>query len=168
MEIWKAIAGYEGMYEVSSEGRIKSFMRKQPTILACTLGPYGYPSFMATRAKRLWVHRCVVVAFHPNPEKKPHVNHINAIRNDNRLENLEWCTRSENMKHAYKYFKICESKKTAIVQLDMDGKFIGKHSGQHVAARAIGISQGNINNVLKGRYEQVNGFKFKYAKDYTF
>lgn len=162
MEQFLPIPGYEGMYEVSTDGRIKSLMRKQPAILNPTKNAYGYPSFMLTRRRRFLVHRAVALAFIPNPENKPHINHINAIRHDNRVENLEWCTRSENMKHAYKYFNACESKKTAIVQMDLDGNVINRFSGQRVAGRSIGISQGNINNVLRGRYSQCNGFTFKY------
>lgn len=161
-EVFKAIPGYEGMYEASTFGRIQSLMRRQTVILKPTKNLYGYPSFMLTKKNRFLVHRAVALAFLPNPENKPHINHINAIRHDNRIENLEWCTRSENMKHAYKNFNICESKKTAIVQMDLEGNVINRFSGQRVAGREIGISQGNINNVLRGRYSQCNGFTFKY------
>jgi hypothetical protein len=109
-EIWKDIAGYEGLYQVSNLGNIMSFQNKTPKsnkaiskLLKPALSPRYYQVDLCLKGKkrRAIVHREVAIAFIPNPLNKPCVNHINGIRTDNRVENLEWCTSSENRIHAF-------------------------------------------------------------------
>ena len=94
MEIWRDIDGYEGLYQVSNFGRVKSFQRGKPRILKAFLNS-GYLSVVLYRdhkVKQCLVHRLVALAFIPNPEDKPLVNHINGVKTDNCVENLEWAT----------------------------------------------------------------------------
>lgn len=116
-EIWKDIPWYEWHYQVSSLGRVKSLER----IVLRKSGKLHYSSkwkILLSRLDKDWylrcslsidaiqknysIHRLVTTAFIPNPENKPQVNHKNWIRNDNRLENLEWATPSENNKHSFR------------------------------------------------------------------
>lgn len=101
-EIWKDVAGYEGRYMVSSFGRVKSFIGREK-ILSHYLSKHGYPCLrLCLKRKKLSIriHRLVAVAFIPNPLKHPFINHINGIKTDNRIENLEWCDAHANALHA--------------------------------------------------------------------
>lgn len=112
-EEWRPIDGYEGRYEVSDLGRIRSLttmVETRPGVFRVNKGRIhspcqrqGYPIVSLRGGLKMpnhYVHRLVAGAFIPNPENKPHINHINSVRNDNRVENLEWCTPAENAQHS--------------------------------------------------------------------
>lgn len=118
-EVWKPIEGYEGLYEVSNLGRIKS-LRRDVAIPNPRLGTVGYRTYperikpcvenrhgyyqvtlsKEAKSRTLRVHRLVALAFIPNPDNKPYINHIDGNKKNNRVSNLEWCTASENNWHA--------------------------------------------------------------------
>jgi hypothetical protein len=110
-EIWKDIEGYEGLYQVSNLGRVKSLSIKihnrvtREKILMSHLSNSGYQYVCLSNnkiKKYLFVHRIVALEFIYNPKSKEQVNHIDGNKSNNCIENLEWLSRSENMKHAYK------------------------------------------------------------------
>lgn len=102
-EEWRDIKGYEGLYQVSNLGRVKSFKGRKERLFTLYLRKDGYYEVGLrkdkTRKFKL-VHRLVAEAFIPNSDDKPQVNHINGLKTDNHLNNLEWCTAKENTNHA--------------------------------------------------------------------
>lgn len=112
MEIWKDIKNYEGYYQISNLGNIKGLERKvdnhggfklMPEIIKKPfISKKGYHSIQLRKLgsnKNFRIHRLVAQAFIPNPENKPEVNHLDTIKSNNFVENLEWCTNLENVEH---------------------------------------------------------------------
>lgn len=101
-EIWKDVVGYEGKYKVSNLGNVMSYnfyRNKKPRLLKLLNHNCGYYTVNLSR-KSFLVHRLVAEAFIPNPNNYPQIDHINTIRNDNRVENLRWCTKTDNMNNS--------------------------------------------------------------------
>lgn len=145
MEIWKNIQGFEG-YQISNLGNVKSFKLKKENIKSKNIDRYGYEIVcfcLNGKSKTKTVHRLVALAFIPNDENKPQVNHINGIKTDNRVDNLEWVTAKENTKHAL------ENK----LQIRYKGEkcfHFGKRGGEtNRAKKVLDTSSGKIYGSLK-------------------
>lgn len=104
-EVWKDIVGFEGKYQVSNLGRVKSFALGFPKILKGKVQKNGYLLYNLSVSKNNIVykkgHRLVAEYFIPNPDNKPYVNHIDGDKTNNHIDNLEWCTPAENNRHYY-------------------------------------------------------------------
>jgi hypothetical protein len=160
-EIWKSLADYDGIYEVSSHGRIRSLPRKHGKRNKSILKPvdntryYQYHLSKNSESKFLLAHRLVASAFIPNPENKPQVNHINGNGKDNRVENLEWATPSENGLHSYSLglSKIVRGEKVNGAKLKEDHvlkiRELGKSSLTHgEIASMFGVQRRTVGDII--------------------
>lgn len=179
VEIWKDITGYEGIYQVSNYGNIKSLSRKIGAVLKkdrimIPAMNNGYCQLVLEnkegKRKLHRVHRVVAQMFLPNPENKSQVNHKNGIRNDNHVSNLEWCTPSENLFHSYQKLnrKPPTSLKAMFGKVNPMSKPIVCSNGKQYdcindAARDLKVFAANISKVLNNERFHTGGYKFKYA-----
>jgi hypothetical protein len=131
-EIWKDVKGYEGLYQVSNLGRVKSLdridcvgKRQYSRFLKQSYNHKGYKNVVLTsnsKSKTFFVHRLMALCFILNKDNKSQVNHVNGIRDDNRIENIEWVTERENSCHRYKN-KITTSKYIGVSYMKKYKKF---------------------------------------------
>lgn len=172
MELWENVQGYEGLYQVSNLGRIKSLLfinnvciKEREKILKIETNKKNRQHialYKNGKRKNMAVHRLVAKAFIPNPNNLPQINHIDGNPKNNKVENLEWCSASYNMKHAYannllKLKKYNEKNSKAIIR--NDGK---KYNNSYDASKDLKVSACSIRDVLKGRTKSCKGFTFKY------
>lgn len=179
MEVWKDIQGFEGRYQVSSLGNVKSLNFNNTgkvKLLNNENLVKGYPFVTLSKNgkyKNYTIHRLVALAFIQNPSNKPAVNHINGIKTDNRAVNLEWVTQSENMQHALKTGlwepDITKAKKVSqrnqsisVNQIDSHGKVIGSFESIASAQRETGIR--HISCVLLGKRKTAGGYFWERKK----
>lgn len=167
IEEWRFVPAYEGLYMVSNKGRVINC--RTGKILKPGKDKDGYLQvhiFKDGKSKRFYVHRLVALAFIPNPENLPCVNHKDENKQNNCVENLEWCTNKYNLEYSgiiEKFQKAgTESIKTPI-EVYKNGELVGVFCSQIEAARQLGLDKGNIGKVLKGKYSQTGGYSFKYA-----
>ena len=172
MEIWKNIKGYEGLYQVSSEGRVKNLERKdrlgrilKERVLKQDVTHDGYLRVgLYAGDKRKWfrVHRLVCEAFCENPDNKPEVNHIDEDKTNNNAVNLEWCTRKENINHGSRNERARKAESKSVGQYTRDGELIKIWSSTIEAKRQAGFNCGHISSVANGKRKTHKGFVWKY------
>ena len=177
MEIWKNIKGYEGLYQVSDQGRVKSLERtiikkdgRKFTVKERVLKPGvtkdGYlivALHAGDKQKTLTVHRLVCTAFHENLENKPCVNHINENKTDNRASNLEWCTYKENNNHGTRVARVTKTRSKPVGQYTLDSELVKVWASPREAERQGGFDSSTISNVANGKRKTHKGFIWRYA-----
>ena len=192
MEIWKPVKGYEGLYEVSNLGRVRSFDKyvsctrngvemdilHKGKILKPVKRQHGYLGVMlygkgghATRGfKTFSVHRLVAEAFIPNPNGLPEVNHIDEDKTNNKAENLEWISHINNtnfgtaqLRRSQKMRNNMRSK--PIGQYTKDGKLVAVYPSLAEVHRQKGYAQANISKCAQGskQYSHAYGYLWRYA-----
>lgn len=175
-EMWKAVKGYEGLYDVSNFGRVRSLINNK--ILKPDIGLYKVVTLYKNKQrKRFYIHRLVAFSFIENKENKPMVNHIDGNKLNNNVSNLEWCTCQENNKHAFlkglnkgsygmlgKTGKL-NKKSKIVLQYDLDGNFIKEWYGLSEIERKLNISSTNIWACCKGKRKKSKGYIWKYKEE---
>ncbi len=166
MENWKSIKGYEGLYEISDHGRVKSLdARCYGKIKVNKKDKDGYDKVWLSKnskKKPYFVHRLVAIHFIDNPENKPIVNHIDGVKDNNHVSNLEWATRSENDIHAFKLGlrRVSDGGTSLkVVRTDTQGNET-IYNSMAEAARLNKMGVGSIDYRIKsGKF--INGYKWR-------
>lgn len=172
-EEWRDVVGYEGLYQVSDQGRVKSLERTdslgrtvKERILKPGMDRGGYLLVVLCaggKPKTLNVHRLVCEAFHENPENKPCVNHIDENKTNNAASNLEWSTYEENNNHGTHNERVAKARSKPVGQWTKDGELVKIWQSTHEVQRQTGFSRGNISQVANGNRKTAYGFIWKYA-----
>jgi len=183
-EIWKPVklSGFETLLEISSEGRVKCLERAYcignskrvipEEIISGYLNSDGYVVITKCnihgKQMGIKVHRLVALTFLENKENKPHVNHRNGVKTDNRLSNLEWATHSENIKHSYDYLGTQSFFKTSNFNKDSKGikvrcpTFDIVFASIREASSKVGVAYESVQRVCENKIPHINGIVFNY------
>ncbi len=151
-------------YSVSSLGEVRNDIRDSLLTQATSQEYCTVALNICGKAKRMRVHRLVAIAFLPNPDNKPYVNHLNGQRNDNRLENLEWVTPSENSKHAVKT-GLNRGNKKPVVQFNLEGIRMFEYESATEASRQTDTPQPKITSCCKRDRLSANDYQWRYIDD---
>ncbi len=178
-EKWLPVSGYEGLYEVSDTGRIRSLFRYKKELKPChsTNGYLYVQLFKGKKGKNHFIHRLVANAFIENPDGKPFVNHKDETRTNNCVDNLEWVTNVENCRYGTAierrvrhtdYSSRCidhtnqiKAVSKPIDQYDKSGSFIRRWNSASECSRATGMSVSGIRRVVNGNRNSIFGYVFK-------
>ena len=195
-EEWRPVVGYEGLYEVSNKGRVRSLERKVPYVSNGLYRERTQPARMMRLQDKqgykqvgLWkdgkgktqkVHRLVAMAFIPNPdpERKQDINHLDEVHGNNCVENLEWCTREENLAYGTarergrqtqiqgwadgKYHNQLNHKCKRFGKYSLDDELLETFMSTREAERSLGKSSTSIWKCLNGFGRTAYGYKWKY------
>jgi len=172
-EIWKPIKGYEGLYEISNYGRVKSFKWNKKKILKGNINNKGYLRVALLKNNveiKKYIHRLVAEAFIPNPNNYPCINHKSENKLDNTENNLEWCdfqyndlygTRNERILQTKKIKKCCNAEKP-VLQYTLDGEFVAEYKSILDAARLTSTSKQIISYCCNNQIKKRKGFIWKF------
>lgn len=186
-EIWKDVVGYEGLYQVSNLGRVRSLertcasknsaLRKVPSYILKPSFGGGYLYYNLTKnatCRRVLAHRIVATAFIPNPNGFQIINHIDEDKKNNNALNLEWCNHKYNNDYGNRKKLVAETHKKnkkncrAIYHIDKEGNIIGSYDSIASAACELGVKKDLIMNILRGATKvRRENLLFKYKEGTT-
>lgn len=167
-EVWRDVAGYEGLYEVSSRGRVRGLKRGNVLKPALSGGYLFVVLCKEGKRKDVYVHRLVATAFCPRDTEDTEVNHLNEIKTDNRADNLEWCTRLENIQHGTGIARHAEKqmndhRSKPVRQLSLTGELVKEFPSVGEVVRVLGYDKGFLLRCISGKRPTAYGYRWQYV-----
>lgn len=164
--IWKEISGYDGLYEVSDTGLVRSLKFGKTRILKPRKHRDGYLFVRLCKdgkVRQMLVHRLVALAFIPNPQNLDTVNHKNEDKHNNNISNLEWMTLTDNQNYGTRNKRIAEARSKQVQQLDKKtGELLATFPSIQEAERQTGIAGSNICSCCRGKLKSAGGCRWRY------
>ena len=178
IEIWKDIENYEGLYQISNWGRVKSLpkswlkydggiLHQKELILKPRPTTVGYLRVCLRKdnhSKDFYIHRLVGLAFLPNPHNYSEINHIDENKTNNNVDNLEWCSRCQNNNWGSHNISGAKKRGKPVMQYDTNGNLISVYESGKKASREVGVDSSLIRECCKGTYKQAGGYIWKYKQ----
>ena len=175
IEEWRDIPGYEGLYQVSNTGKVKSLHFNRNKIINQRIRGKGYYAVTLCKDKEnrhYFVHRLVAMAFIPNPDNLPQVNHKSEVKTDNTVGNLEWCDNRYNINYGTRNKRAAIKRNKGytgrsprrIYQYTLDECFIKEWNSSKEIQKSLGFYYKSIQKCCQGIYKQSHGYKWYYEK----
>lgn len=169
-EVWKFVEGFEGKYEVSSFGNVRSLdfhhtgqtKNLKPAKNSC--GYHLVDLHKDGQKKTFTVHRLVAQAFVPNPGNLSEVNHKNEDKSDNRSTNLEWCDAKYNSNYGTRNERVAKAKSKPVLQYDKSGNFVREWPSTQEVERQNGWDHAHISDCCLGKYKTAYGYVWRYKE----
>ena len=181
VEVWRPVVGWEGLYEVSSHGRVRSVDRVHEQ-----KGRYGQivrhlykGQLLSPRIRRYYlavtfcidnkliafpIHRLVAQAFVPNPDNLPCINHKDECKTNNHADNLEWCSILYNNKYGTRLDKVAKARSKPIEQLSIEDEHVAFFQSVAAAARKLNVRPNHIYSVITGNKKSAYGYKWRHVE----
>ena len=174
--VWKDVSGFEGLYQVNNYGEVKSICRFEPNsgragmwykerTLKQGKDRNGYLQVVLHKHGKPYtykVHRLVAIEFLDNPENLPCINHKDENKQNNNIENLEWCDVKYNNNYNDRQIKISQKRKRSVIQTDLLGNFIARYDSIKSAAKAVNGCAGHIIYCCKGKWKRHKNYMWEY------
>lgn len=170
-ELWKDIEGFEGLYQISTNGRVRGFVRVKGKILSPHKNEDGYLQIRLHKDGKKYskyVHRLVAMAFIPNPKNLPEVNHKDENKRNNSVNNLEWCTHEYNITYGTCQKRSSDSyaaRTIPILMFDLEGHLLARFDNFRQIEQELGFDHSTISSCCNGRYKTSHGYIWLHETD---
>lgn len=177
-EVWKNIRGYEGLYEISNLGRVKSLPRKsynpnqgwftiKGRIRKCSYDMDGYKQVILSKDginKCYKLHRLIALAFISNPNQLPQINHIDECKTNNNINNLEWCTLLYNINHGTGIERQVKKRSKRVIKMSIRGEELKTYPSIS-SVKEDGYQISNVSLCCNNKQDSHKGYKWRFADD---